>query len=85
MFLAVIGVTQSRVSLLLVSYYDMFVLQTEDQILLLQNSWAELVSLGAIWRSRFSHGIIQLSFGKTIDIKKAREMKHEEVSEMGDG
>ena len=59
--------------------------QTEDQILLLQNSWAELVSLGAIWRSRFSHGIIQLSFGKTIDIKKAREMKHEEVSETSDG
>ncbi|XP_067948394.1 nuclear hormone receptor FTZ-F1 beta-like isoform X2 [Watersipora subatra] len=51
----------------------------EDQVLLLQNSWAELISLGAIWRSRFSFGVINLSFGKTLDLQKAREMEHEEV------
>ena len=54
----------------------------EDQILLLQNGWAELVSLGAIWRSRFSSGEIKLSFGKSLDLQKAREMEHEEVGVM---
>ena len=83
--MTVLQIWWRRTNISFVSYYEMFVFQTEDQILLLQNSWAELVSLGAIWRSRFSHGIIQLSFGKTIDIKKAREMKHEEVSEVNDG
>ena len=55
------------------------VFQIDDQVLLLQNAWAELISLGAIWRSRFSFGVINLSFGKTLDLQKAREMEHEEV------
>ncbi|KAF6039960.1 Hr39 [Bugula neritina] len=54
-------------------------IDVEDQILLLKNSWAELICLGAIWRSRFSHAVIHLSYGKTIDLQKAREMEHEEV------
>lgn len=57
----------------------MYFLKTQDQILLLQNSWAELTSLGAIWRSRYTPGVIQLSFGKTIDMERAKEMDHEEV------
>jgi len=65
------------------TYFHLCFLQTEDQILLLQNSWAELTSLGAIWRSRFTPGVIQLSFGKTIDLQKSREMDHEEVREGG--
>ena len=56
-----------------------FLLQKSDQILLLQNSWAELTCLGVIWRSRNTKGLIQLSYGKTIDLAKAKEMDHEEV------
>lgn len=56
-----------------------FILQIDDQVLLLQNSWAELVSLGAIWRSRFTCGVINLSYGKKLDLQAAREMEHEEV------
>jgi len=32
-----------------------------------------------IWRSRDADGFVRLSYGKTIDMKKAREMNHVEV------
>ncbi|XP_067943901.1 uncharacterized protein [Watersipora subatra] len=52
---------------------------TTDQVLLLQNAWAELTCLGVIWRSRHTEGLVKLSYGKTIDLGKAKEMDHEEV------
>ncbi|KAF6023429.1 Hr39 [Bugula neritina] len=49
-----------------------------DQVLLLKNSWAELICFGVVWRSRDAEGFVRLSYGKTIDMKKAKEMNHEE-------
>ena len=58
----------------------LLLLQTQDQILLLQNAWAELTSIGVIWRSRHTPGIIQLSYGKHITLERAKQMNHEEFS-----
>ncbi|KAK3087017.1 hypothetical protein FSP39_000379 [Pinctada imbricata] len=49
---------------------------TDDQILLLQNAWADILALDCCQRSIQSFSMIFLPFGKSIDMEKAREIGH---------
>ncbi|XP_061189413.1 nuclear hormone receptor FTZ-F1 beta-like [Saccostrea echinata] len=49
---------------------------TDDQILLLQNSWCEILTLNCCFKSMSTPSEIQLPFGKSIDLEKAISIGH---------
>lgn len=49
---------------------------TDDQILLLQNSWCEILTLNCCFKSMNTPSEIQLPFGKSIDLEKAVSIGH---------
>lgn len=51
-------------------------MQTDDQILLLQNSWCEILTLNCCFKSMNTPSEIQLPFGKSIDLEKAVSIGH---------
>ena len=54
-----------------IDLFTLFLLQTDDQILLLQNSWAELLIFNCCMKSIESRTEIFLPLGKTVDLEKA--------------
>ncbi|XP_074655139.1 steroidogenic factor 1-like [Tubulanus polymorphus] len=58
---------------------DFAVISTDDQILLLQNCWAELLCLDCCWRSLQTPNEIKLSYSRSIDLEMARELGAVEI------
>lgn len=56
-------------------------LDTDDQILLLQNCWAHLLCLDCCWRSLPTPTEIRLTSSKCINLEAARELGAEEIVE----
>ncbi|XP_067662603.1 nuclear hormone receptor FTZ-F1 beta-like [Haliotis asinina] len=54
-------------------------ISTDDQILLLQNCWSDLLALGVCWRSIATPGVLSLSAGKTIGLKRAQDLGFDDV------
>jgi hypothetical protein len=52
---------------------------TEDQILLLQNCWADLLCLDCCWRSLATPLEIRLTANKCINLDAARELGADEI------
>lgn len=51
------------------NHFDL--LQTDDQILLLQNCWSDLLALGVCWRSVSNSSILNLSDERSVTIEEA--------------
>ena len=49
-------------------------LQTDDQILLLQNCWAELLCICTCWSSIHNPSQLRLSYGRTLSLEQAHAM-----------
>ncbi|KAG5450684.1 Nuclear hormone receptor FTZ-F1 beta [Clonorchis sinensis] len=60
---------------------DFAQLDTDDQILLLQNCWADLLCLDCCWRSLPTPTEIRLTSSKCINLEAARELGAEEIVE----
>ncbi|CAH8484407.1 unnamed protein product [Schistosoma turkestanicum] len=60
---------------------DFSLLDTDDQILLIQNCWADLLCLDCCWRSLPTPSEIRLTSSKCINLEAAREMGAEEIVE----
>ncbi|CAH8498001.1 unnamed protein product [Schistosoma intercalatum] len=60
---------------------DFSILDTDDQILLIQNCWADLLCLDCCWRSLPTPSEIRLTSSKCINLEAAREMGAEEIVE----
>ncbi|CAH8841651.1 unnamed protein product [Trichobilharzia szidati] len=60
---------------------DFSLLDTDDQILLIQNCWADLLCLDCCWRSLPTPTEIRLTSSKCINLEAAREMGAEEIVE----
>ncbi|CAL8074747.1 unnamed protein product [Calicophoron daubneyi] len=60
---------------------DFAQLDTDDQILLLQNCWADLLCLDCCWRSLPTPAEIRLTSSKCINLEAARELGAEEIVE----
>ena len=58
-----------------------YLLQTDDQILLLQNCWAELLCLTSCWNSIGGDNEIRLSHGRSLTLDKADSMGLKEVTQ----
>ena len=63
----------------LCSKTDGFHLQTDDQILLLQNCWSELIALSLCWRSIETPGQISISATHHITAEWATHLGFQEV------
>lgn len=60
-----------KVTELFIVYY---ILQIDDQICLLINSWCELLLFSCCFRSMSTPGEIRISLGKSISLEQAKEM-----------
>ncbi|KAH8859788.1 Nuclear hormone receptor FTZ-F1 beta [Schistosoma japonicum] len=60
---------------------DFSLLDTDDQILLIQNCWADLLCLDCCWRSLPTPSEIRLTSSQCINLEAAREMGAEEIVE----
>ncbi|KAF7233483.1 hypothetical protein EG68_08593 [Paragonimus skrjabini miyazakii] len=60
---------------------DFAQLDTDDQILLLQNCWADLLCLDCCWRSLPTPTEIRLTSSKCINLEAARELGAEDIVE----
>lgn len=49
-------------------------IQTDDQILLLQNCWSDLLALGVCWRSINKQNMLTLSSTRSISLDSAETM-----------
>ena len=62
------------------SIYQIIIsLQTDDQILLLQNCWAELLCLCIGWKSVHLIGEIRLSHGRRLSVDLAKAVRLAEL------
>lgn len=52
----------------------LFILQTDDQILLLQNCWSDLLLLECCYRSKEKPSEIRLAQGATLSVKTAKSL-----------
>ena len=57
----------------------LFLIQTDDQIALLQNAWAELLCLDCCWRSLQTPNEIKLSYNRSIDSVAAQQLHVDDI------